>query len=81
MLYRDGVGSKPWVDGRDSAASDFYGGESSVTCYLSQSMLTHQLARSEWEPSWGTGNERGLTVKNVKMWQQGKCSTSNTNGM
>jgi len=31
MLYRDGVGNKPWVDGRDSAASDFYGGESSVT--------------------------------------------------
>ncbi|KAK7897987.1 hypothetical protein LTR67_004619 [Exophiala xenobiotica] len=55
--FSDGVGSKPWVDGRDSAASDFYG------------------ARSEWEPSWGTGNERGLTVKNVKMWQQGKCST------
>ncbi|KAK5275865.1 hypothetical protein LTR40_012377, partial [Exophiala xenobiotica] len=50
--FSDGVGSKPWVDGRDSAASDFYG------------------ARSEWEPSWGTGNERGLTVKNVKMWQQ-----------
>jgi hypothetical protein len=32
MSYRDGVGHKPWVDGRDSAASDFYGGESSVAC-------------------------------------------------
>ncbi|KAK5041227.1 hypothetical protein LTR13_002702 [Exophiala sideris] len=26
--FSDGVGSKPWVDGRDSAASDFYGDRS-----------------------------------------------------
>jgi len=26
-LHRDGVGDKPWVDGRDSSASDFYAGE------------------------------------------------------
>ncbi|KAJ9603933.1 hypothetical protein H2200_011455 [Cladophialophora chaetospira] len=55
--FQDGVGHKPWVDGKDSAASDFYG------------------ARSEWEPSWPEGNDRGLTVKSVKMWQQGACST------
>jgi hypothetical protein len=71
---RDGVGSKPWVDGRDSAAYDFYQGESIVTCHPSKSTLTHQLARGTWEPTWGPGNERGMTVKNVKMWQEGKCT-------
>ncbi|KIV81625.1 hypothetical protein PV11_03796 [Exophiala sideris] len=53
--FVDGVGDKPWVDGRDSSASDFY------------------AARDEWEPTWAPGNERGMTVKSVKMWQQGKC--------
>ena len=27
----------------------------------------------EWLPTWGDGNDRGMTVKSVKMWQQGKC--------
>jgi hypothetical protein len=26
-----------------------------------------------WLPTWGEGNDRGMTVKSVKMWQQGKC--------
>jgi hypothetical protein len=26
-----------------------------------------------WLPTWGKGNDRGMTVKRVKMWQQGKC--------
>lgn len=26
-----------------------------------------------WYPTWGEGDTRGLTVKNVKMWRQGAC--------
>lgn len=27
----------------------------------------------EWLPTWGDGDERGMTVKSVKMWELGKC--------
>src|SRR5437762_10967879 len=30
--------------------------------------------RDAWEPTWGQGEERGMTIKSVKMWQEGKCS-------
>jgi len=30
-------------------------------------------AKDQWLPTWGEGNDRGMTVKSVKMWQQGKC--------
>ncbi|RYN30502.1 hypothetical protein AA0112_g6665 [Alternaria arborescens] len=30
-------------------------------------------AKDDWLPTWGEGNERGMTVKSVKMWQAGKC--------
>ncbi|KAJ3546946.1 hypothetical protein NM208_g1757 [Fusarium decemcellulare] len=30
-------------------------------------------AANEWLPTWAEGAERGMTVKSVKMWQQGKC--------
>lgn len=28
---------------------------------------------NQWLPTWGEGDERGMTVKSVKMWQQGAC--------
>ncbi|KFZ13159.1 hypothetical protein V501_03864 [Pseudogymnoascus sp. VKM F-4519 (FW-2642)] len=28
----------------------------------------------DWLPTWGEGNARGMTVKAVKMWQEGKCA-------
>jgi len=31
-------------------------------------------AADKWLPTWGTGNTRGMTVKSVKMWQEGACS-------
>ncbi|CAI4213585.1 unnamed protein product [Parascedosporium putredinis] len=31
-------------------------------------------ARPVWEPSWGAGDSRGMTVKNVRMWNPGKCA-------
>ncbi|KAF2099299.1 glycosyl hydrolase [Rhizodiscina lignyota] len=27
-----------------------------------------------WLPTWGEGNKRGMTVKSVKMWQEGACT-------
>lgn len=36
-------------------------------------LLTFATAKDEWLPTWGEGNERGMTVKSVKMWQAGKC--------
>ncbi|KAJ8107983.1 hypothetical protein OPT61_g8491 [Boeremia exigua] len=27
-------------------------------------------AKEQWLPTWGEGNDRGMTVKSVKMWQQ-----------
>jgi hypothetical protein len=52
--------------------SDFYGGGLRFL-KICGTMLTAHVARNEWEPTWGAGNERGLTVKSVKMWQEGKC--------
>jgi len=30
-------------------------------------------ANSTWLPTWGEGEDRGMSVKNVKMWSQGIC--------
>ena len=30
-------------------------------------------ANTTWLPTWGAGPARGMTVKYVKMWQEGKC--------
>jgi hypothetical protein len=30
-------------------------------------------ANTTWLPSWDAGPARGMTVKYVKMWQEGKC--------
>ena len=30
-------------------------------------------AAKDWLPTWGEGDKRGMTIKSVKMWQQGKC--------
>ncbi|KAF2730708.1 concanavalin A-like lectin/glucanase [Polyplosphaeria fusca] len=29
--------------------------------------------RKDWLPTWGEGNDRGMTVKSVKMWREGGC--------
>jgi hypothetical protein len=33
-------------------------------------------AASKWLPTWGEGDTKGMTVKSVKMWQQGKCGAA-----
>jgi len=32
-------------------------------------------AVNKWLPTWGKGDARGMTVKSVKMWQQGTCGS------
>ncbi|KAF8242297.1 concanavalin A-like lectin/glucanase [Wilcoxina mikolae CBS 423.85] len=32
-------------------------------------------AKAQWIDTWGKGDERGLTVKSVKMWREGKCGS------
>lgn len=46
MFRRDGVGGKPWVDGRDSAASDFYTGEFNChVLFLTIKRLTDAISK------------------------------------
>ena len=33
-------------------------------------------AAKDWLPTWGEGDKRGMTIKSVKMWQQGKCGAT-----
>ena len=30
-------------------------------------------ASQKWLPTWGKGQEAGMTVSRVRMWQEGKC--------
>lgn len=32
------------------------------------------LAADQWLPTWGKGNDRSMSIKSVKMWQQGECA-------
>ncbi|KPM42899.1 hypothetical protein AK830_g3612 [Neonectria ditissima] len=33
-------------------------------------------AADQWLPTWGEGDTRGMTVKSVNMWQEGKCGSA-----
>ena len=33
-------------------------------------------ANATWLPTWGVAEDLGMTVKSVKMWQEGKCGSS-----
>lgn len=57
LFNRNGQGQKPWIDGAEGAARDFW------------------LANSTWLPTWGAGDQRGMTVRSVKMWQLGACGS------
>jgi hypothetical protein len=38
----------------------------------STAMRDFWKANSTWLPTWGANENRGMTVKSVKMWQEGK---------
>lgn len=31
-------------------------------------------AQEQWLSTWGDGDTRGMTVRSVRMWQQGRCA-------
>jgi beta-glucanase (GH16 family) len=37
---------------------------------------TFWSAADKWLPTWGEGDTHGMTVKSVRMWQEGKCGSS-----
>lgn len=62
------------VGSRNGWFLDGVGGKPWVdaSTYLAPGNFYQQVDR--WLPTWGEGNARGLTVKSVKMWQEGKCA-------
>ena len=32
---------------------------------------------NQWLPTWPAQKDRGMTIKKIKMWQQGKCGSPN----
>lgn len=37
------------------------------------SQWTFWSAADQWLPTWGEGDQRGMTVKSVRMWKKGAC--------
>lgn len=54
--------------------SDGVGGKPWVdaSTYLAPGAFYQRV--DDWLPTWGEGNARGMTVKAVKMWQEGACA-------
>jgi hypothetical protein len=71
--FLDHVGSKPWIDAGNSELEFYNGIYYSVSRPASLSNCTS--AQDEWLPTWGKGPDHGMTIKSVKMWQQGKCQS------
>lgn len=70
--FPDEVGEKPWVD-HGPAAFQFYQGQ-----WIDEPEDPTDAAAGvdQWYPTWPSGSQlahRGMTVKSVKMWQQGAC--------
>lgn len=42
-----------------------------ASTYMAPGSFYEQV--NKWYPTWGEGNDRGMTVKSVKMWQEGAC--------
>jgi hypothetical protein len=75
-FFPEGVGNKPWSDS-GNAASDFYKGMEFINRETLKMNTNTWKAIDTWLPTWGQGNDRGMTVKSVKMWQQGACGAPN----
>jgi hypothetical protein len=60
-FFPDKVGNKPWGDGtlqEETASAPKQFWDNKV----------------QWLNTWGAGDARGMTVKSVKMWREGKCN-------
>jgi hypothetical protein len=54
--------------------SDSVGGKPWVDGDPATAARDFWMANETWLATWGAGDARGMTVKSVKMWQQGACS-------
>jgi hypothetical protein len=75
--WPDTVGNKPWADGQFAKRS--FACETLTDIFILRlagsdtAQLEFWKAKSQWLPTWGKGAARGMTVKQVKMFKQGKC--------
>jgi len=60
------------VGSRNGWFADGVGGKPWVDANPS-APLEFYNAQSKWLSSWGQGDNSGMTVKRVRMWQEGKC--------
>jgi hypothetical protein len=73
-LLSDGKFNKPWVDGSPTAPRDFIKGMFNPGSRNPAGITANSsTAKDQWLPTWGEGNDRGMTVKSVKMWKEGLC--------
>lgn len=80
--FEDAVGDKPWSDA-GPAASEFYKSKEIIQTEKAPSIgllvfiFNGLTGVDTWLPTWPSGSkiaQRGMTIKSVKMWQQGPCS-------
>ncbi|OCK77121.1 glycoside hydrolase family 16 protein [Lepidopterella palustris CBS 459.81] len=60
------------VGGTNGFFHDGYGDKPWIN-HSPTAMRDFWAARNSWMPTWGNGSDRGMTIKSVKMWREGKC--------
>ncbi|KJZ74227.1 hypothetical protein HIM_06458 [Hirsutella minnesotensis 3608] len=60
------------VGSRNGWFLDHVGGKPWIDA-ATNAQWTFWSAANDWLPTWGQGDERGMTVRSVKMWQLGAC--------
>jgi len=61
------------VGGTGGYFADSVGGKPWVDWGSATAARDFWSANATWLPTWGVGEDRGMTVKSVKMWEQGAC--------
>ncbi|RDA85495.1 hypothetical protein CP532_0027 [Ophiocordyceps camponoti-leonardi (nom. inval.)] len=60
------------VGARNGWFPDHVGGKPWIDAAKNSQWMFWSAAK-DWLPTWAAGDERGMTVRSVKMWQQGTC--------
>ncbi|KYK58724.1 gram-negative bacteria-binding protein 1 precursor [Drechmeria coniospora] len=60
------------VGSRNGWFLDYVGGKPWIDA-ATNAQWTFWNASNDWLPTWGEGDTRGMTVRSVRMWQQGEC--------
>lgn len=64
------------VGGTDGHFPDGEGGKPWINANPN-AMSDFWKSADQWLPTWPAQNDRGMTIKKIKMWQQGKCGSPN----